>query len=129
MTVPDRDLILQLTVADTDPEALHRAASRLRSELRELPVANVGPVVATFSPPGAKAGPEAVALGALAVSLAPHVIPPLFDILKGWMNRNPGVATKIRYHSAAGEQVEVEFDPARMSREEIAGLLDTLRKP
>lgn len=70
-----------------------------------------------------------MALGALAVSLAPHVIPPLLDILKGWMNRNPGVATKIRYHSAGGEEVEVEFDPARMSREEIAGLLDTLRKP
>jgi hypothetical protein len=44
------------------------------------------------------------------------------------MNSNPGVATKIRY-SGAGEQVEVELDPARMSRAEIAGLLDTLQKP
>ena len=44
------------------------------------------------------------------------------------MNSYPDVATKIRY-SGAGEQVEVELDPARMSREEIAGFLDTLRKP
>jgi len=92
-------------------------------------VANVGPVVATSAPAGAKTGPEVVALGALSVSLPPHVIPTLLDTLKGWMNSNPGVATRVRYHSEGGERVEVELDPAQMSREQIAGLLDTLRKP
>jgi hypothetical protein len=107
---------------------LRRAATLLRSQLLELPVANVGPVIATSAPAGTKPGPEAVALGALSVSLPSHVIPELLEILKGWMNNNPDVTTKIRY-SGVGEQVEVELDPARMSREEIAGLLDTLRKP
>ena len=111
----DLHLIVQLAVPDADPDTLRRAATLLRSQLLELPVANVGPVIATSAPAGTKPGSEAVALGALAVSLAPHVIPSLFDILKGWMNSNPGVATKIRY-SGAGEQVEVELDPARMSR-------------
>jgi len=37
--------------------------------------------------------------------------------------------TKIRYYSASGEQLEVELDPNRMSREDLAGLVDTLRKP
>ena len=91
-------------------------------------MANVGPVIATSAPAGTKPGPEAVALGALSVSLLPHVIPQLLEIIKGWINSNPDVATKIRY-SGAGEQVEVELDPARMSREEIAGFLDALRKP
>jgi hypothetical protein len=60
-----------------------------------------------------------VAIGAIAVSLAPHdrAAP---DILKGWMNGS-GVATEIKYQSAKGDQVELEFDSGRMSREEIAG--------
>ena len=125
----DLNLVLHLTVPGAEPERLDRATARLRSELRELPVANVGPVVSSSAPRGAKSGAETVALGAILVSLAPSVVPPLLDLLKGWMNRNPGVATKIRYHSASGEQLEVEFDPNRMSREELAGLVDTLRKP
>jgi hypothetical protein len=44
------------------------------------------------------------------------------------MNQNPDVATKIKYQSAKGDQVELEFDPSRMIREEIAGLVDTLKK-
>lgn len=129
MAAPDLNLVLHLAVPDADLAQLEQATARLRREVRDLPVANVGPVIATSAPiPGAKAGPEAVAIGAIAVSLAPHVIGPLFDLLKGWMNRNPGVATKIKYQSAKGDQVELEFDPARMSREEIAGLVDTLKK-
>ena len=124
----DLNLVLHLTVPGAEPERLDRATARLRSELRELPVANVGPVVSSSTPRGAKSGAETMALGAILVSLAPSVVPPLLDLLKGWMNRNPGVATKIRYHSASGEQLEVEFDPNRMSREELAGLVDTLRK-
>lgn len=125
----DLNLVLHLTVPGADPERLDRATARLRSELRDLPVANVGPVLTSSAPAGAKSGAETMALGAILISLAPTVIPPLFDLLKGWMSRNPGVSTKIRYHSASGEQLEVEFDPTRMSREELAGLVDTLRKP
>jgi hypothetical protein len=125
----DLNLVLHLTVPGADPERLDRATARLRSELRDLPMANVGPVVSSSAPAGAKSGAETMALGAILVSLAPTVIPPLLDLLKGWMNRNPGVATKIRYHSASGEQLEVEFDPARMSREELDGLVNSLRKP
>ncbi|HKZ08908.1 MAG TPA: hypothetical protein VJU81_25795 [Methylomirabilota bacterium] len=128
MAAPDLNLVLHLAVPDADLAQLEQATARLRREVRDLPVANVGPVVATSAPTGAKSGPEAVAIGAIAVSLAPHVIAPLFDLLKGWMNRNPGVATKIKYQSAKGDQVELEFDPERMSREEIAGLVETLRK-
>jgi hypothetical protein len=51
------------------------------------------------------------------------------DLLKGRTNRITGVATRIRYYSASGEQLEVELDPNRMSREDLAGLVDTLRKP
>jgi hypothetical protein len=128
MAAADLNLVLHLAVPDADLAQLEQATARLRREVRDLPVANVGPVVATSAPTGAKAGPEAVAIGAIAVSLAPHVIAPLFDLLKGWMNRNPGVATKIKYQSAKGDQVELEFDPARMSREELAGLVETLKK-
>lgn len=128
MPAPDLDLVLHLAIPESDPEALDRAAARLRREVRELPVANVGSVVASSSPTGAKSGPEAVAIGAIAVSLAPHVIAPLFDLLKGWMNRNPGVATKIRYKTATGDETEIEFDPGRMSGEQIAGLVETMRK-
>ena len=129
MPTPDLDLVLQLAAPGADAEALDRATARLRREVRELPVANVGSVLSTSpAPSGAKAGAETVAIGAIAVSLAPHVIAPLFDLLKGWMNRNPGLATKIKYQSAKGEQVELEFDPGRMSKEEIAGLVDELRK-
>jgi hypothetical protein len=54
----DLNLVRHLTVLGSDPERLYRSTARLRSELRDLPVANVGPVVSNSSPAGAKSGAE-----------------------------------------------------------------------
>lgn len=121
-------LQVHLDFPGVSDEERQRAKIRLRSELRDLPIESLNEPSSDSPPIGAKAGPEAAAFGALVVSLAPHVIPHLLDFLKGWVQRNPGSATKLRYHSTGGEVVELEYDPARMNQADIEALMATLRK-
>lgn len=63
-------------------------AAQLRREILTTDVDSAEPVVAAETVPGAKAG-ELVALGALAVTLAPIVVESLMGVIASWLSRQP----------------------------------------
>jgi hypothetical protein len=80
-------VIIQATVpADTPISEVETQTRHLRRELREARFEQVDFLYGGAPPVGAKAA-EAFALGAIAVSLAPKLLPELIDILGGWVKR------------------------------------------
>jgi hypothetical protein len=79
-------------VDDVESADLRR---RLCEELLAVDVDDVRPLDASAPPPGAKGG-AAIVVGALAVSLAPVVMPRLIDVLASWLGRqHPEVEVEI----------------------------------
>ncbi|MGW4731937.1 hypothetical protein ACWEQC_22690 [Streptomyces shenzhenensis] len=75
--------------ADVDAEELESLTGQLRRLLLELEVADVRRVRSDGLPPeGAKSG-ELLAVGALAVSLAPAVLRPVLRLVETWMQNRP----------------------------------------
>lgn len=113
---------IELTVLvghrDADPDELDRATRRLRSELQELPIESAS-LVPADRPVGAKAG-DAVTLGALAISLAPVVMPAFVEFLKSWMARKDGRTVSLK---RKGIVIEIK---APLSAAAIARLVDQL---
>ena len=74
-------------------------------------------------PAGAKAG-DAIALGALTLSLAPVVVPALLEYLKGWMSRKEGRSVVIRRKLGdAATEIEIK---APLSESAIFSLIERL---
>jgi hypothetical protein len=123
-TMPDNiELTLLVSASDADPDALDRATRHLRAELQDLPIDSASLATAGELPVGAKAG-DAVALGALTLSLAPVVVPALIDFLKGWMARTEGRTVVIRTRLGdATTEVEIK---APLSESAIAALVERL---
>jgi hypothetical protein len=118
---------VQLTLfvgsGDGDPEELDRSTRRLRTELQDLSVDSVSLEPAGDLPAGAKAA-DAATLGALAVSLAPAVIPALIDLLKHWMGRKEGRTVVIRKRKgSASTEIEIK---APLSESDLAALVKRL---
>jgi len=113
---------IELTVLvghrDADPDELDRATRRLRSELQELPIESAS-LVPADTPAGAKAG-DAVTLGALAISLAPVVMPAFVEFLKSWMARKEGRTVALE---RKGIVIEIK---APLSAAAIAKLVEQL---
>lgn len=117
------ELTVLVNAVDTDPDALDRATRQLRAELQELPIDSASLVTAGQSPAGAKAG-EVVTLGALALSLAPVVLPALIEFLKAWMGRKEGRTIVIR-KTTGDTTTEIEIK-APLSESAIASLAQRL---
>jgi hypothetical protein len=79
-------LVLAVDGADLNTDERADLARQLRGELLALDIVAVQPVSAGPLPPGAKAG-EAIAFGALAVSLAPEIMTRLLDVVTSWLRR------------------------------------------
>jgi hypothetical protein len=112
---------IQLTLVvgqpDADPDELDQTTRRLRAELRDLSVDSVSPATAGELPAGAKGG-DAVTLGALAISLAPVVVPALIEFLKNWMARKEGRTVVIRRkRGSVSTEIEIKapLDPSEIS--------------
>jgi hypothetical protein len=112
------ELTLQVGQSDADPEDLDRATRRLRTELQELPIESAS-LVAGETPAGAKSG-DAITLGALAVSLAPVVVPAFVDFLKSWMARKEGRTIIVK---RKGTEIQIK---APLSEAAIAKLVEQL---
>lgn len=81
------EIILVVDGADLDVDERATAAGRLRNELLGLDLVDEIRLVTAGPPPsGAKAG-EAIAFGAIAVSVAPEIAGHLVDFLTGWLRR------------------------------------------
>ncbi|MFC8368818.1 hypothetical protein ACFUIT_12680 [Streptomyces sp. NPDC057239] len=73
---------------DSDQEELDQLALQLRERLLELDVEDVEPVRSGDVPDGAKPV-DALAVGALAVTLAPIALRSVLDLVRTWIENRP----------------------------------------
>jgi cell division protein ZapA (FtsZ GTPase activity inhibitor) len=90
---------VRVVCPDADAEGLHDLAHDLRQAVLAADVDDVRPATAGPPPAGAKSG-EAIAIGALVVTLAPTVVEALMAVVSSWLSRQPN-------------DVEVEIDGRR----------------
>ena len=119
-------LIVELSVEGGDPAELDELTRQLRAEVNEMEVESVEQVSLGQAPDGTKAA-DMAALGQLAVTLAPTLVPPLFELLKSWMERKPSTPVKIRVKSGR-KTAQIEYDPAHTSAKDLEELVKTLNK-
>ncbi|MFF6809380.1 hypothetical protein ACFZAG_05740 [Streptomyces sp. NPDC012403] len=73
---------------DSDQEELDQLTAQLRERLLELDVDDVEPVRSGDVPDGAKPV-DAIAVGALAVTLAPIALRSVLDLVRTWIENRP----------------------------------------
>ena len=119
-------LIVGLAVEGGDPAELDELTRQLRAEVNELDVDSVEQVSAGQAPEGTKAF-DMAALGQLAVTLAPSLVPPLFELLKSWVERKPSTPVKITV-KAGRRSTQIEYDPAHTSAKDVEELVKALQR-
>jgi hypothetical protein len=117
-------LVVELSVEGGDPVELDELTRQLRAEMNELEVESVEQVSAGPAAGGTKAV-DMAALGQLAVTLAPSLVPPLFDLLKSWVERKPSTPVKITV-KAGRKTTQIEYDPTRTSARDMEELVKAL---
>lgn len=120
------ELLIELSLDNGDPTELDELARQLRAEVEELNIDSVDQVSAGVAPEGTKAV-DFTAIGQMAVTLAPAIIPPLFDLLKSWVERKPSTPVKIRV-KVGTRTAQIEYDPTKMSAKDLEALIKTLNK-
>ena len=120
------ELWIELSVEGGDAAELDELTRQLRTEVEELNVDSVEQVSAGAAPQGTKALDMAV-IGQMAVTLAPVVIPPLFDLLKSWVDRKPSTPVKIKV-KVGKRTAQIEYDPTKTSPKELEALIKSLSK-
>jgi len=121
------ELLISLSIEDGDKTELDELTRELRSEIEQLRVDSVNGVSGGDMPEGTKAADWAT-IGNLMVSLAPTVVPPLFDLLKSWVERKPSVPVKIRIKVGKNKTAQIEYDPTKTSAEDLETLVKSLGK-
>ena len=117
---------LSLEGQDVDPAELDELTRQLREEVEELSVDSIEQVSAGAAPAGTKAA-DMSAIGQMAVTLAPTIVPPLFDLIKSWIERKPSTPVKVKV-KVGKKTAEVEYDPTKMSAKDLDALIKTLNR-
>lgn len=118
------ELFIELSLDGGDRTELDDLTRQLKAEVEELRVDSIAPLSAGAAPAGAKSA-DLTALGQLAVTLAPTLIPPLFDLMKSWVERKPSTPVKIKVR-VGKRTAQVEYDPTRTSAQDLETLVRTL---
>lgn len=126
MTKNFQDLYMTLSVDDASPSELDELTRELRMEIEGLNVESVDEISKGPIPEGAKAADWA-SIGQMVVTLAPTVIPPFFDLLKGWVDRKPSVPVKIRI-KVGRKTAQIEYDPTKTTAKDLDILIKSLGK-
>lgn len=121
------ELFISLSIEDGDQEELQELTRQLQSEIEQLHIDSIEKVSAGELPEGVKSADWAE-IGQMAVTLAPVIIPPLFDLLKSWINRQPSTPVKIKVKVGKNRTVQIEYDPTKTSAEDLESLIKTLGK-
>ncbi|MGE5250548.1 MAG: hypothetical protein ACM3QS_10080 [Bacteroidota bacterium] len=121
------ELFIELSLGDGDPAEVDELSRQLRSEIEELPVERVEDISLGNAPAGSKAADWA-AIGQMAVTLAPSIIPPLFELLKSWTERRPATPVKVKVRVGKTRAAQIEYDPTTTSSEDLEMLLKALGK-
>jgi hypothetical protein len=103
---------------------LDELSRQLLTEVGELSVDSVDWVSEGPAPDGTKAV-DFAAVGQMIVTLAPTLIPPLFELLKSWVERKPSTPVKIKV-KVGKRTAQIEFDPTSTSAKELEGLVRSL---
>lgn len=120
------ELLIELSLEGGEAAELDELARQLRGEVEELNVHAVEEVSLGAAPDGTKAL-DMAAIGQMAVTLAPTIIPPLFDLLKSWVERKPSTPVKIRV-KVGKRTASIEYDPTRTSAKDLDLLIKSLNK-
>jgi len=120
------ELFIELSLEDGDRAELDDLTRQLRAEVEELNVDSVEEVSAGSAPQGTKAA-DFSALGQMAVTLAPTIIPPLFDLLKSWVQRKPSTPVKVTV-KVGRKTAQIEYDPTQTSAKDLDALIKALNK-
>jgi hypothetical protein len=105
---------------------LDELTRQLRAEVEDLNVDSVEEVSAGVAPKGTKAA-DFSAIGQMAVTLAPAIIPPLFDLLKSWVQRKPSTPVKVTVR-VGRKTAQIEYDPTQTSAKDLDALIKALNK-
>ena len=119
-------LFVELSVDGGDPAELDELTRQLAGELNDLNVDDVIQVSEGDAPSGSKAL-DMTQIGQLAVTLAPSVVGPLFDLLKSWVQRKPSTPVKVRVR-VGKRTAQIEYDPTQTSAKDLEALIKTLNK-
>lgn len=120
------ELFIELSLDGADASELDELTRQLRDEVEELNVDSVEQVSAGPAPDGTKAV-DFAAIGQMAVTLAPAVVPPLFDLLKSWVERKPSTPVKIKV-KVGQRTAQIEYDPTKTSAKDLEALIKALNK-
>jgi hypothetical protein len=120
------ELMVSLSLEESDPTELDDLTRELKSEIEQLNVDSIGYGSAGKAPEGTKAADWA-AIGQLSITLAPTVIPILFEVLRSWAERKS--STRIKINIKVGQKnAQIEYNPTKTSAEEIESLIKKLRR-
>jgi hypothetical protein len=116
------ELLVELSLEGGDAAELDELTRQLRAEVEALNVDSVEQVSAGEAPQGTKAV-DLAAIGQMAITLAPAIVPPLFDLLKPWVERKPSTPVKVGKRTA-----QIEYDPTKTSAKDLEALIKALNK-
>ncbi len=128
MAEPLPELQISVSVDDGVPEEIDELARELRAEIAGLDIESVESVGAGPAPAGVKGVVDWASIGQMTVTLAPVIVPPLFALLKAWVERKPSVPVKVRV-KVGRRTAQIEYDPTKVSTEDLQALIKSLSKP
>jgi hypothetical protein len=117
-------VLIELSLEGADAGELDGLTRQLRTEIQDLPIDSIEHVSEGSAPEGAKAV-EAVAIGLMAVKLAPAVLPPLVALLTSWINRKPTTPVEMTVKSGR-KTVVIKYDPTKTSQKDLDALTKSL---
>ena len=120
------ELLIELSLEGGDSTELDELTRQLRAEVEQLNVDSVEQVSVGPAPDGTKAV-DFAAIGQMAVTLAPAIVPPLFELLKSWVERKPSTPVKIKVR-VGRKTAQIEYDPAHTSAKDLEEIIKTLNK-
>ena len=126
MSEDPAELLIELSLDNGDSAELDKLTRQLRTEIEELNIDSVEQVSAGAAPEGTKAL-DYSAIGQMAVTLAPVIVPPLFDLLKSWVDRKPSTPVKVKV-KVGRRTAQIEYDPTKTSAKDLEALIKILGK-
>ena len=120
------ELFIELSLEEGDTTELDELTRQLRTQVEELRVDSIEQVSAGIAPEGTKSA-ELSALGQMVVTLAPALIPSLFDLLKSWVGRKPATPVKVTVR-VGKKTAQIEYDPTKTSAKDLDALIKNLGK-
>jgi len=120
------ELFIEVILDKGHEAELDELTRQLKAEVEDLSVDSVEDVINGNAPDGTKAL-DITVIGQMAVTLAPTIIPPLFELLKSWVERKPSTPVKIKVRIGK-RTAQIEYDPTKTNAKDLEVLVKTLGK-